>query len=158
MAFYQLKQTQILPATIDQVWTFMAAPQNLKKITPDYMGFAITSQNLPDKMYPGMIVSYKVSPLLNIKMNWVTEITHVRYQQYFVDEQRMGPYSLWHHQHHFIETKEGIKMDDIVTYSPPLGPLGAAANHLIIRDKLNEIFDYRKTALNRKFGKMGTNA
>ena len=156
MAFYQLKQTQILPAGIDRIWPFMAAPKNLKKITPDYMGFDITSQNLPDKMYPGMIISYKVSPLFNLEMDWVTEITHIQHQQYFVDEQRIGPYSLWHHQHHFTETDEGIKMDDIVTYSPPFGLLGAAANHLIIRNKLKEIFDYRRTALERKFGKKVT--
>ena len=156
MAFYQLKQTQTLPVDIDRIWRFMAAPQNLKRITPDYMGFDISSQNVAEKMYPGMIISYKVSPLFNIALDWVTEITHVRHQQYFVDEQRIGPYSLWHHQHHFSETEGGIKMDDIVTYSPPLGLLGAAANHLIIRNKLNEIFDYRRTALERKFGKAGT--
>ncbi|MBT8229532.1 MAG: SRPBCC family protein, partial [Bacteroidia bacterium] len=93
MAFYQLNEKQFVPATIDEVWDFISSPANLKEITPDYMGFDITSKDLPEKMYPGMIISYKVSPLLGIKMTWVTEITQVRDKEFFIDEQRVGPYS-----------------------------------------------------------------
>ena len=153
MAFYQFRREQIIDEPIDAVWDFISSPKNLKEITPDYMGFDITTLDLPEKMYPGMIISYKVSPVLGIKMTWVTEITQVEDKKYFIDEQRIGPYKLWHHQHMLEETHEGVKMTDIVSYSPPFGILGAIANALFIKGKLNEIFDYRTLAVNRYFGK-----
>lgn len=152
MAFYQLKTGQKIPASIDEVWDFISSPKNLKEITPDHMRFNITSGDLPEKMYPGMIISYEVSPLLGIKMTWVTEITHVIDKQFFVDEQRVGPYRMWHHQHHIREIAGGVQMNDIVTYQPPLGPLGAIANALIIRKQLAGIFAYREQAVERIFG------
>jgi len=100
-----------------------------------------------------MIITYKVSPLFNFKMDWVTEITHVADQQYFVDEQRIGPYSIWHHQHHLKSIAGGVEMNDIVSYLPPFGPLGSIANRLFIRKKLKEIFDFRTAAIEKKFGK-----
>lgn len=152
MAYYQLKSTQKIPASMEEVWDFISSPKNLKEITPDYMGFDIISDDLPEKMYPGMIIGYKVSPLLGIKTTWVTEITHVRDMEYFVDEQRIGPYSIWHHQH-FIEPIEGgVLMRDIVTYQPPFGFLGAIMNTLVIKKKLAEIFDYRTKAVEEKYG------
>jgi ligand-binding SRPBCC domain-containing protein len=99
MAFYQFKREQFIQADLATVWDFISSPANLKKITPPYMGFDITSGDLPEKMYQGMIISYKVSPFWGIKTDWVTEITHIKELEYFVDEQRMGPYALWHHQH-----------------------------------------------------------
>jgi ligand-binding SRPBCC domain-containing protein len=152
MAFYQFKREQKVNASLDEIWDFISSPSNLKEITPDYMGFDITSAGLAEKMYEGMIISYQVSPLFGIKTTWVTEITHVRDRNYFVDEQRVGPYSLWHHQHHIEEIEGGVLMKDIVSYEPPFGFLGAIANTLIIENKLNEIFNYRTLALERKFG------
>ncbi len=153
MAFYQFTATQKIPATIEQVWDFISSPNNLKEITPAYMGFEITSPGLPEKMYPGMIISYKVSPLMGIKMNWVTEITQVEHHRYFVDEQRIGPYAMWHHQHKIEVLEGGVLMTDIVSYQPPLGFLGVIANALFIRGKLKEIFDFRTVAVEKKFGK-----
>jgi ligand-binding SRPBCC domain-containing protein len=153
MAFYQLIKTQKLPATISEIWNFISAPSNLKEITPEHMGFVVTSNTAAEKMYPGMIITYKVSPLLGIKLNWITEITHVKDFEYFVDEQRMGPYSLWHHQHKIEPIDGGVLMTDIVTYQPPMGILGALANSLIIKKQLQQIFDYRTVALEKKFGK-----
>jgi ligand-binding SRPBCC domain-containing protein len=150
---YTLETSQKIPASQADVWDFISSPVNLKYITPAYMGFDITSRNLPDKMYPGMIITYKVSPLFNFKMDWVTEITHVADQQYFVDEQRIGPYSIWHHQHHLKSIAGGVEMNDIVSYLPPFGPLGSVANTLFIRKKLKEIFDFRTAAIEKKFGK-----
>lgn len=154
MAFYQFKQSMEIPSTMDEVWDFISSPSNLKEITPPYMGFDITSDGLPDKMYQGMIISYKVSPLMGIKTDWVTEITHVVEGKYFVDEQRIGPYSLWHHQHLLESSPQGVLMKDIVTYAPPLGILGAIANQLIIKNKLKEIFEYRTLALEKRYGKV----
>lgn len=107
MAIYQLIKTQKLPSSITEIWDFISAPINLKEITPEHMGFIVTSNTGTEKMYPGMIITYKVSPLLGIKLNWMTEITHVRDYEYFVDEQRVGPYKLWHHQHK-IEPIKGV--------------------------------------------------
>lgn len=153
MGFHQLHKTQKIPATIEKVWDFISSPANLKKITPEYMGFDITSKNLPKKMYPGMIISYKVSPVLGIKTTWVTEITHVKEGQYFVDEQRIGPYTMWHHEHKIESIPGGVLMTDIVSYKPPFGFLGSLANEFIIKRKLNEIFGFRTITVEQIFGK-----
>ena len=154
MGLYQLHKTQKVPATINQVWDFISSPANLKKITPEYMGFNITSKLLSDKMYPGMIISYKVSPVLGIKMTWVTEITQVKEKEYFVDEQRVGPYSIWHHEHKIEPIEGGVLMTDIVSYKPPFGFLGSIANSILIKKQLKEIFDFRTVAMEKMFGKM----
>tara|TARA_R110000764_G_scaffold9589_2_gene30578 strand:- start:387 stop:842 length:456 start_codon:yes stop_codon:yes gene_type:complete len=151
MGFYQFKKTQEINASLEEVWKFISDPANLKKITPDYVGFDIISKDVPSKMYAGMIISYKVSPLFGIKTTWVTEITHLKENSYFVDEQRVGPYKIWHHQHRIQPMEKGTLMTDIVSYQPPLGLLGSVANTLIIKGKLNEIFDYRTKALDEIF-------
>jgi len=151
MAFYQYKREQILNTSIEEIWDFISSPQNLKKITPEYMGFDIRSEDLPDKIYEGMIISYIVKPIFGIKTNWVTEITHVKEKEYFVDEQRVGPYSIWHHQHIIQEQGDQVLMKDIVSYQPPFAFLGSIANKLIIKNKLNEIFDHRTKILEKLF-------
>jgi ligand-binding SRPBCC domain-containing protein len=152
MAFYQLHKTQKVNCSLDEIWDFISSPKNLKEITPDYMGFDITSKETPEKMYPGLIITYKVSPLLGIKTNLMTDITQVRDKHFFIDEQRVGPYKLWHHQHFVEEIEGGVQMRDIVTYQPPFGILGAMMNSLVIRKKLKEIFEYRFTAVEEKYG------
>jgi ligand-binding SRPBCC domain-containing protein len=124
MSLFTFESSHKIPAEINRVWEFISSPKNLKDITPDYMGFDILSQNLPEKMYPGMIISYHVRPLLGIKMLWVTEITQMIKMEFFVDEQRIGPYRFWHHQHRFKTIPEGVLIEDIVSYSPPYGFLG----------------------------------
>ncbi|MCF8233638.1 MAG: SRPBCC family protein [Bacteroidales bacterium] len=156
MAFYQITYKQKLPASLDEVWDFISTPANLKKITPGYMGFDITSGGRLEKMYPGMIISYKVSPIFGIKMVWVTEITQMHKKEYFVDEQRSGHYAMWHHQHKIEEIEGGVLMTDIVSYKPPLGFLGAIANSLLIRKQLDEIFEFRRKAMNKQFGEMAS--
>ena len=154
MPFYQFEQTQKIPASIDAVWNFISSPNNLKEITPSYLEFQVTSKTDDSIMYPGMIITYKVSPLLGIKLNWMTEITQVKSKEYFVDEQRVGPYKLWHHQHKIVAIEGGVLMTDIVTYQPPFGFLGAIANSFIIKNKLKEIFDFRTLAVEKRFGKI----
>ncbi len=156
MAFYQLIKTQKLPASIDILWDFISSPNNLKEITPKHMGFVVTGNTATEKMYPGMIITYKVSPVLGIQLNWMTEITQLKEKQYFVDEQRIGPYALWHHQHKLEAIEGGVLMTDIITYQPPLGVLGAIANWLFIEKQLQQIFDFRKIAVEKRFGKFKT--
>lgn len=152
MSFYQFKRQQVLTKSKDELWDFISNPKNLKKITPAYMGFDITSVDVPDKIYKGMIISYKLSPVFGMKTNWVTEITQVTPGSYFVDEQRVGPYKMWHHQH-FLEPKDGgTLMTDIISYQVPFGFLGSLANGIIVKRKLEEIFEYRNKALKELFG------
>lgn len=153
MAIYQYYRTQKIPTNLEEIWVFISSPKNLQKITPPSMGFHIITKHLSEKMYPGMIISYKVAPLFNIKINWVTEITHIKEFEYFVDEQRAGPYKIWHHEHHIKEIEGGILMTDLVTYQPPFGFLGSIANHFLIQKKIASIFDYRGQALINVFGK-----
>jgi len=153
MGFYQIRSVQKIPASLDEIWDFISSPKNLREITPDHLDFEITSPDLPEKMYTGMIITYKVRPLLGIKMTWVTEITHVDDGKFFIDEQRVGPYSIWHHQHHIREIEGGVEMKDIVSYRPPFGILGNIANALFIKKMLRQIFAYREQAVDKKFGK-----
>lgn len=150
MGFYQFKRTQKIDKSLEDVWKFISDPRNLKVITPDYMRFDITSDDISTGIYPGMIISYKVSPLLGIKINWVTEITHVQENKYFVDEQRLGPYKIWHHQHILEPSENGTLMIDIVSYKPHFGFIGNLTNP-IIKAKLTEIFDYRSKVLSDIF-------
>lgn len=152
MAFYQFTQTQKVPASVDAIWDFISSPANLKEITPSYMGFEVTSNSGSNKMYAGMIITYVVKPVLGIPMKWITEISQVKDKEYFVDEQRMGPYKLWHHQHKIEAVAGGVLMTDIVTYIPPFGFLGAIANALFIKKQLQQIFDFRTIAVEKKFG------
>ncbi len=151
MGFYQFYREQTVHTSMDELWDFISSPQNLKKITPAYMGFDIRSEGLPPRIYEGMIISYSVKPLWGIKTNWVTEITHIRDKEYFVDEQRVGPYTMWHHQHIVKQKGDKVFMNDIVSYKPPFFVLGSIANSLFIQNKLNEIFDYRTKILEELF-------
>jgi len=153
MPVYTLNYSIRIPSTIGKVWDFISSPENLKRITPDYMGFEVKTKNLPEKMYAGMIISYKVSPFMGIKLMWVTEITQVQELKYFVDEQRVGPYRMWHHQHLLEQVDRGVLMTDIVDYQPPLGLLGAIANQLLIKQQLEQIFTFRAKKLEEFFGR-----
>ena len=151
MSCSQIIRKQHLKTDIQTLWDFVSSPINLNKITPQDMQFQFISNNKDQKMYPGMIILYKVSPLFKIPLSWATEITHVKEKKFFVDEQRLGPYKIWHHEHHFEETEDGVLMKDIVTYVPPFGIIGSLANSLFIRRKVNHIFDYREKVLERIF-------
>jgi len=151
MPVYQFQREQLIDASLEDVWDFIKNPKNLKRITPDYMDFKVTSKDAGDNMYPGMIISYRVRPVLNIPMTWVTEITHVSENKYFVDEQRKGPYKIWHHEHKLELTEDGVLMTDLITYEPPLGFLGAIANSLFIKGQLNNIFNYREKVVTDYF-------
>ncbi len=152
MKIYQLHKKQKLPISLEKAWDFVADPKNLKTITPDYMGFHILS-GAEREMYEGQIIQYIVTPVLGIKTKWVTEITHIRNKEYFVDEQRFGPYSFWHHKHFLKAIDGGVEMEDIVDYKLPMGILGQLVHPILVKPKLKEIFDYRTKKLEELFGK-----
>jgi ligand-binding SRPBCC domain-containing protein len=137
---------------MEQAWDFFSSPANLQRITPAEMGFKIISRFHGLRMYPGQLIEYKVRPLLGIPVYWMTEITQVQEPVYFIDQQRFGPYTLWHHQHHFKAIPGGVEMTDIVHYRIPLGLLGDFANWLFVKKKLESIFQYRYKAVEELFG------
>lgn len=151
MKIYTIHSKQKLPISVKEAWDFLSDPKNLKVITPDYMGFEIlTGADRP--MYAGQIIKYIVTPVLGIKTKWVTEITHVKEGAYFVDEQRFGPYSLWHHKHFIHKIDGGVEMEDIVDYKVPFGILGQWIHPILVKPKLTQIFEYRKNKLIELFG------
>jgi ligand-binding SRPBCC domain-containing protein len=152
MAIYQLQTIQKLPIPLDEAWQFLSSPRNLEKITPKEMSFSIISEFLADSMYPGMFINYSVKPLWGIKMNWLTEITHVEDRKYFVDEQRSGPYAIWHHEHRLEEIEGGVLMTDLLSYKLPFGFLGDILHWLFLKKKINSIFQYREQSLITYFG------
>jgi len=147
---HRLECSQLLPLTLAEAWDFFSRPDNLARITPPNLGFEITSP-LPERMYAGMIVSYRVSPFGGLCVPWVTEITQVREPEFFVDEQRSGPYRFWHHQHRFIANANGVSVEDIIHYAVKGGPLGQLLNRVLVRPKLNEIFEFRRRTLTTLF-------
>ena len=151
MKIYTLQAKQNLPITMEEAWRFLSDPKNLKIITPDYMGFNIQS-GADRPMFAGQIIEYLVTPILGIKTKWVTEITHVVDKEYFVDEQRFGPYALWYHKHFIKEIDGGIEMEDLLHYKLPFGFLGQLAHPFLVKPKLDEIFEYRKNKLVELFG------
>ena len=152
MAIHTIQTRQIIKSSLTEAWDFFSSPRNLARITPPELGFQILTE-LPAHMYSGMMIEYRVTPLLGIPMRWLTEITHVHEGKFFVDEQRVGPYAIWHHEHHFKDLGNGtVEMQDKVTYVPPFGPLGELVHPFIIKPQLDRIFAHREKAVTELFG------
>lgn len=150
---HRLYREQQLNCDIETAWKFFSAANNLSKITPKEMNFIVLTQFESDEIYEGMIIDYFVSPLFGIKMKWKTEITQVDFHKSFTDFQKKGPYKLWHHHHEFIQNEKGILMKDTVDYELPLGFLGEIAHSLMVKKKVQDIFDYRYKVLEERFNK-----
>ena len=153
MSVFVLNEVQKLPVNIKEAWKFFSDPHNLLAITPPALQLKVTNRLFGNQVYPGQIITYKVKPLLNIPFFWMTEITHVDEEKLFVDEQRKGPYALWHHQHHFKPINGGVEMTDIVHYKIPFGIIGTIAHKIIVHKKVKEIFKYRNEQIEKLFGK-----
>lgn len=151
-SIHRLEATQILPVTVAEAWSFFSDPRNLSRITPPDLDFRITSE-VPGRMYEGMMITYTLRPLLGLPVRWATEITHVDEGSRFVDEQRVGPYAMWHHEHTFIPVAGGVEMRDIVHYALPFGPLGDLAHALAVGARVRAIFEYRRRVLALRFGR-----
>ena len=151
MKIYNKSSKQNVPISLDEAWEFLSNPKNLKIITPDYMGFVIES-GADRPLFAGQIIQYIVTPVLGIKTKWVSEITHVVDKKYFVDEQRYGPYSMWHHKHFLKEIDGGVEIEDVIDYKIPLGFIGQLVHPFLVKPKLEEIFEYRRMKLIELFG------
>ena len=152
MPVHSFTSVQKLPVSLEEAWSFFSNPENLAVLTPEYLNLKFTNELFGDRMYPGQVITHKINPILGIPIYWMTEIIHVEPLKYFVDEQRVGPYSLWHHQHHFKSVEGGVEMTDLIHYKNPLGPLGVIANSLFVRKQLEEIFAYRYKKVEEIFG------
>ena len=152
MKVYRLERTTQLRTDLETAWKYFSSPGNLNEITPPDMEFKIISPDAHKPMYQGMVIEYKIQPFPLVSFGWLTEITHCSDKRFFVDEQRFGPYSFWHHQHHFEENQGGVMMTDIVHYGLPLGPLGQIAHALFVKKKLDHIFDFRTECMRKVFG------
>ena len=151
MKIHTLEQEQLLPITLEEAWSFFSSPKNLDAITPDDLGFKITSP-VAGAMYEGQIITYKVKLAPLVWVPWVTEIKAVDEGVSFIDEQRFGPYKFWHHRHHFEAVDGGVRMTDLVHYGLPFGPIGCLAQVLMVRRKLEWIFGQRRKLLEKRFG------
>jgi ligand-binding SRPBCC domain-containing protein len=151
-SIYFMQHSQVIPAQPEEVWNYFSNPNNLAHITPPTMRFMVTSPPYTGQVYPGQIITYFVSLVAGIPLEWMTEITHVSYLDYFVDEQRAGPYSIWHHEHHFQAVPGGVKMTDLVHYRLPFGWLGKLAHRLFVKRQLEALFTYRFQAVEKIFG------
>jgi len=150
MKVYRYEKKQLLSITLEEAWSFISNPNNLKLITPPDMNFSIRGPEMGLEIYEGMIISYRVSPFALFRISWVSEITHISAPYYFVDEQRSGPYSFWHHQHWLEQQSAGILMTDVVHYALPFGWLGRIINPLV-HNRIETIFEYRQYRLNEWF-------
>ena len=148
---YTLKLIQEVPASLEDIWAFFSNPSNLGQLTPAEMRFKIIDP-LPEKMYAGMLIRYKISPLWGILMNWTSEISVVENYRYFVDVQVEGPYKFWHHEHRFSPTKNGVEIIDLLYYDIPGGPLGKMFHKPLVKKKLDSIFEFRKRKADQLFG------
>ncbi len=147
---HQLERTTFLRAEPEQVWSFFSDPRNLNALTPPEMHFEILGD--PGPMREGQLIAYRIRILPGIRVSWLTEIRHVTPGVCFVDEQRIGPYKLWYHEHRFEAVPGGVRMTDRVTYAVGFGPLGDLVHALWIRGKLRAIFDYRERQVALHFG------
>lgn len=155
MKLYQLRAKQAFPISRQKAWEFLSNPNNLKVITPDHMGFHIVS-GADRPMFQGQIIQYVVKPFPAVSTKWVTEITHVKEGEYFVDEQRFGPYALWHHKHFIKEIDGGVEMEDLIDYKIPLGIIGQLMQPILVKKQLKKIFSYREAKLEALFGSIDT--
>ncbi len=151
MKVHTLEYAQILPIQVEQAWEFFSTPRNLDEITPDDMGLETTCVD-DDRLYPGQIITHRISPIPGLRFSWITEIKHIEHGRSFVDEQRFGPFRFWHHRHTFEPAGDGVRIGDLVHYALPFGPFGTIAHAVFVRRKLESIFTHREKILSARFG------
>lgn len=147
---YQLRRTQIIPKPVDEVFPFFAAPENLQILTPGFLDFRILTPS-PIPMRVGTLIDYRLS-LFGVPLTWRTRIESYEPGVSFVDVALESPYRRWHHLHTFTPAPDGTRMEDLVDYELPMGPLGRVAHALVVERTLARIFDYRADAVRATFG------
>lgn len=152
MKMYRLRNTQKLPISLDEAWEFLSNPNQLENITTDELSFQ-KLHDIPDKMYEGMLMQLRLKPFLRIQLDWLTEITHIKEKEYFIDEQRLGPFRFWHHEHRVLPIEGGVEIQDTVHYVMPFSILGRFVHWLFLRKQLENIFNFREEAIEKVFSR-----
>ena len=150
MKIHRFESVQILPISLSEAWGFFSTPANLDDMTPPELAFETLSGG-DEAMFPGQIIVHRIQILPGIWSQWVTEIVEVADGHYFIDEQRSGPYRFWHHLHRFESCPEGVRILDRVHYALPFHPFSAPFHGLFIQPKLEQIFQFRREILERRF-------
>ena len=151
MEDHVLERQLLLPIRQKDAWEFFSTPLNLARITPPYMGFEIMSEGAHMPIHSGMLIRYRVRPLIGIPLGWTTEIRNVDRPFGFTDVQLKGPFAKWEHHHRFIGTPQGIRIEDRVVYRLPFGPIGRLVHRALVRNRLEAIFDHRERTLRAIF-------
>ena len=150
MKIYQLFRRQVLKLTLQEAWDFFSSPYNLNTITPDFFHVTVTSK-VPEKIYAGLMISYRMKAVFGIPMAWLSEVSHCEEPKRFVYQQRIGPFKFWSHEVCLTEQDQGIILEDIMFYAMPLGWLGEFINSVLIANKLEQIFDTRRDYFQNKW-------
>ena len=157
MKIYYFKASQFLSTDINTAWNFFSSAKNLATITPPELGFKILTDLDEKDIYEGMLIDYTVKPLFGIPLHWKTEIQKIEKPFMFMDKQLKGPYKIWEHTHHFTQKEGGVFMEDEVKYQLPFGIIGQLTHSMIVRKKIERIFEYRKMILDKIFIENGNN-
>jgi ligand-binding SRPBCC domain-containing protein len=138
---YRLEREQYLRAPMEVVFSFFADARNLERLTPPWLGFRIETPGRIT-MRPETRIDYTLR-LVGVPIRWRTRIVEWNPGVGFVDEQEMGPYAHWRHEHRFETVGEGVLMTDVVCYALPFGFIGRGIHVLMVRPALERIFDFR---------------
>ena len=153
MKLERIQTVQRLPIQLEEAWDFFTSPKNLRLITPHWLDFQL-NQEPPEYMHPGTIISATIRPFPVYSTNWISEITHIRPPQFYITEQRFGPFKMWHHEHHFTAIDDGVEIEDIIMYGMHFGKIGSLFHNVFIRKKLHDAFSFRAQALEQRFGSL----
>lgn len=151
MKIYQLYCRQTLNLSITEAWSFFSSPYHLNDITPDFFSVCITSR-IPERIYGGLMISYRMKAVFGIPMTWLSEVTHCNEPCRFIYQQRLGPFKFWSHEVCLTKQENGIILEDIMFYTMPMGWLGQLLNTLLIAEKLDQIFTVRHNYLQARWG------
>ncbi len=151
MKLERIQTVQRLPIQLEEAWDFFTSPKNLSLITPHWLDYRI-NLDPPEYLHPGTIISASIRPVPVISTSWISEITHIRPPQFYITEQRFGPFKMWHHEHHFRAIDEGVEIEDIIMYGMHFGMIGSFVHNIYLRKRLHDVFSYRAQALEQRFG------
>ncbi len=149
---HELRSSVRLAAPLQEVFGFFSDARNLEVLTPEWLRFHLVTQP-PPAMAAGTRLEYRLR-LRGVPVRWQSEITVWEPPFRFVDEQRIGPYRVWIHEHRFAgerrpDREPVVVASDKVDYAVPGGRL---VNRLLVVGDLRRIFAYRTERLHERFG------
>jgi ligand-binding SRPBCC domain-containing protein len=160
---HDFQTEQWLPYPRKRVFAFFADPANLPPLMPAWQRARVEKANYvspPEAPSTGKVVagqgslitiSFRLIPLFPLRLEWDAYIAEFRWDEYFCDEQRRGPFQYFRHCHRVRdEARDGVigsVVSDAVEYELPLGRLGDLANGLAVRGQIRSLFAHRQRML-----------